>query len=67
MMKTKIVEYISVNALDSLSEAQAEIANMRSQYPELRNTSGPGIGLDLAVLKEKIEKAEKLLKLLALK
>lgn len=63
-MKTKIVEHIAGNALHAVREAQGEAVNMRDRYPQLANTMENGIGLDFAVLREKLEEASKLLDLL---
>lgn len=63
-MKKKIVEHIAGNASFALCEAQGEIANMSDKYPELKNARDAGIGLDMAVLREHLEKAKKLIDLL---
>jgi len=49
-----------------LQQAQGEAANMRDLYPDtLADTRSKGIGLDFAVLCEKLAAAQKLLELLA--
>lgn len=63
-MKTKIVEHIAANARFAICEAQGEAVNMCDKYRELKNTIDNGIGLDMAVLREHLEKAEKLISLL---
>ena len=64
-VKTKIVEHIVGNALHALKEAQGEAANMRDRYPNLlADHKNEGVGLDFAVLREKLEEAAKLLELL---
>ena len=63
-MKTKVVEYIAGEALNEINEALGEVLNMRNNYPDIFLNHHEGIGLDLAVLKEKIEKADQLIRLL---
>lgn len=63
-MKTKIIEHIAANARFELCQAQGEAVNMCNKYRELQDTTTNGIGLDMAVLREHLEKAEKLISLL---
>lgn len=64
-MKTKIVEHIAGNALHEVQQAQGEASNMRDRYANvLGDTHSQGIGLDFAVLREKLEAAATLLALL---
>ena len=62
-MKTKIVEHIAGEARFEILQAQGEIVNMRDKYQELKNNLA-GIGLDMEVLNEHLEKAEKMISLL---
>jgi len=63
-MKTKIIEYIAGSAMLELCQAQSEAMDMRNKHQELQNTTDVGIGLDFAVLREHLEKVEKLISLL---
>jgi hypothetical protein len=63
--KTKIVEYLAGEALHKLRQAQGEAADMRDRHIDLLgNTSDRGIGLDFAVLRDKLDEASKLMELL---
>lgn len=64
-MRTRVVKHIAQEARDEVLAAMAEAKNMADNYPELANRTKPGTGLDLAVLRETLVKADKLLKLLA--
>jgi hypothetical protein len=61
-MKTKIVEHIAADVYHKLQSAIGECKDMRRKYPELGDKQG--IGLDFAVLSEKLDSANKLILLL---
>lgn len=63
-MKTKIVAHIAGNALFAIRDAQGEAANMRDKYADVLFDKQKGAGLDFAVLREKLDEAERLLDLL---
>jgi hypothetical protein len=64
-MKTKIVNHIARNALHALQKAQGEAMNLRDKSIQLfADTTNAGPGLDLAVLREQMEEAAKLIALL---
>ena len=64
-MKTKIVEYIAGSARNALGEIELEVINMRDTYKEVfGDTANAGPGLDMAVLREKLRKAQDLVDLL---
>lgn len=64
-MKTKIVEHIAGNAAHALNQADLEATNLRDKYAALLADSSKGIGLDFAVLREKLREARELIELLA--
>lgn len=64
-MKTKVVEHIAGNALHAIRDALGDATNMRDRYADLlADTTKQGLGLDFAVLLEKLREAEQLLDLL---
>ena len=63
-MKTKIVEHIAGNAAHAISQAGLEAVNMRDKYANLLGDNSKGIGLDFAVLLEKLREARELIELL---
>lgn len=64
-MKTKIVEHIAGNAAHALNQADAEAVNLRDKYANVLADNSKGIGLDFAVLREKLREARELIELLA--
>lgn len=63
-MKTKIVEHIAGNAAHALNQADMEAANLRNRYSAILGDNSKGIGLDFAVLLEKLREARELIELL---
>ena len=63
-MKAKIVEHIAGNALHALTEVETELVNIRDKYPDVFVDRNKGAGLDMAVLREKLKKAQDLIDLL---
>lgn len=63
-MKTKLVEYIASEARCNILEAQGMAFNLRDEYPDIFADTKRGPGLDLAVLREKLDAALKLITLL---
>lgn len=64
-MKTKIVEYFATEIQAKLMDVSSELNDLRRNYPDLLgNKTDRGPGLDLAVAKEKLDAAMKLVNLL---
>jgi len=61
-MKNKVVEYIGNELLHHLLEVDQEAIKLR-KYPDFGDPTESG-GLDIAVLRERLEKAIKLTELL---
>ena len=64
-MKTKIVEHLAGEALHALNKADLEAVNLRDNNRNVFVDSRSGPGLDLSVLREELEKARRLIELLA--
>jgi hypothetical protein len=63
-MKTKIVEHIAGEALHALREVESEAVNLRDKNPAVFADRSAGAGLDYAVMREKLKRAQDLLELL---
>ena len=53
------------NAAHALNQADLEATNLHDNYSAVLSDSSKGIGLDFAVLREKLREARKLIELLA--